>query len=55
MSAIVASPEVERPAAEVFAYATDLTRFSEWQRVWWTGIWTVRPTTPARPASAHAA
>jgi uncharacterized protein YndB with AHSA1/START domain len=31
MSAIVASTEVERPAAEVFAYATDPSRFSEWQ------------------------
>jgi uncharacterized protein YndB with AHSA1/START domain len=31
MSAIAASTEVERPAAEVFAYATDPTRFSEWQ------------------------
>jgi uncharacterized protein YndB with AHSA1/START domain len=30
--AIVASTEVERPAAEVFAYATDPTRFSEWQK-----------------------
>jgi len=32
MPAIVASAEVERPAAEVFAYATDPTRFSEWQK-----------------------
>lgn len=32
MSAIVASTEVERPAAQVFAYATDPTRFSEWQK-----------------------
>jgi uncharacterized protein YndB with AHSA1/START domain len=32
MTAIVASTEVERPAAEVFAYATDPTRFSEWQK-----------------------
>jgi hypothetical protein len=29
---IVASAEVERSAAEVFAYATDPTRFSEWQK-----------------------
>jgi len=28
----VASTEVERPAAEVFAYATDPARFSEWQK-----------------------
>jgi hypothetical protein len=32
MAAIVTSAEVERPAAEVFAYATDPTRFSEWQQ-----------------------
>ena len=32
MPAIVASTEVERPAAEVFAYATDPTRFNEWQK-----------------------
>jgi Polyketide cyclase / dehydrase and lipid transport len=32
MPAVVASTEVERPAAEVFAYATDPTRFSEWQK-----------------------
>jgi uncharacterized protein YndB with AHSA1/START domain len=32
MSPIVASTEVERPAAEVFAYATDPARFSEWQK-----------------------
>ena len=31
MPAIVASTEVERPAVEVFAYATDPARFSEWQ------------------------
>jgi hypothetical protein len=32
MPPIVASAEIERPAAEVFAYATDPARFSEWQR-----------------------
>ena len=32
MSAIVTSTEVERPAADVFAYATDPARFSEWQQ-----------------------
>jgi hypothetical protein len=32
MSAIVASTEVERPAGEVFVYATDPSRFSEWQK-----------------------
>jgi uncharacterized protein YndB with AHSA1/START domain len=32
MPPIVTSAEIERPAAEVFAYATDPTRFSEWQK-----------------------
>ena len=32
MPPIVASAEIERPAAEIFAYATDPTRFSEWQQ-----------------------
>jgi hypothetical protein len=32
MSPIVASTEVERSADEVFAYATDPARFSEWQK-----------------------
>ncbi len=32
MAPIVESVEVDRPAAEVFAYATDPTRFSEWQK-----------------------
>lgn len=32
MPPIVASTEVERSAAEVFAYATDPARFSEWQK-----------------------
>jgi uncharacterized protein YndB with AHSA1/START domain len=32
MTAIVSTTEVERPAAEVFAYATDPTSFSEWQQ-----------------------
>lgn len=32
MSPIVTSTEVERPAADVFAYATDPSRFSEWQK-----------------------
>ena len=31
MPPIVTSAEIERPAAEVFAYATDPARFSEWQ------------------------
>ncbi len=32
MTPIVASAEIGRPAAEVFAYATDPARFSEWQK-----------------------
>jgi hypothetical protein len=32
MAAIVTSAEIDRPAAEVFAYATDPARFSEWQQ-----------------------
>ena len=32
MPPIVTSAEIERPAAEVFAYATNPTRFSEWQK-----------------------
>ena len=32
MPPIVTRAEIERPAAEVFAYATDPARFSEWQK-----------------------
>lgn len=32
MSAIVVTTEVDRPADEVFAYATDPTRFDQWQQ-----------------------
>jgi len=32
MSPIVASTEVGCPAGDVFAYATDPSRFSEWQK-----------------------
>ena len=32
MAPIVASVEVDRPASDVFAYATDPSRFSEWQK-----------------------
>jgi hypothetical protein len=31
VSPVIATAEVDRPAAEVFAYATDPTRFHEWQ------------------------
>jgi hypothetical protein len=32
MPPIVTSAEIDRPAPEVFAYATDPSRFSEWQQ-----------------------
>jgi uncharacterized protein YndB with AHSA1/START domain len=32
MEPIVASVEIDRPAQDVFAYATDPSRFSEWQK-----------------------
>ena len=32
MPSIVTSAEIERPAADVFAYATDPARFPEWQK-----------------------
>ena len=32
MPPIVTSDEIDRPAAEVFAYATDPARFSQWQK-----------------------
>ena len=32
MAPIITSADIDRPAAEVFAYATDPTRFSEWQQ-----------------------
>ncbi len=32
MAPVLASVEVDRPAPEVFAYATDPSRFSEWQK-----------------------
>jgi carbon monoxide dehydrogenase subunit G len=32
MAAVVTTIQVDRPADEVFAYATDPTRFSEWQQ-----------------------
>ena len=31
MAPIIATVDVDRPAAEVYAYATDPTRFAEWQ------------------------
>jgi len=32
MPPIITSADIERPAAEVFGYATDPARFSEWQK-----------------------
>ncbi len=33
MAPVIASTVVNRPAAEVFAYATDPARFREWQQL----------------------
>ena len=46
MAPIVTSADIDRPADQVFAYATDPARFKEWQKGWWTGAWTARPTAP---------
>ena len=32
MSPITTTTEIDRPATEVFDYATDPTRFNEWQK-----------------------
>ena len=46
MPPIVTSAEIERPAAEVFAYATDPARFSEWQKGVVDGHMDGPPTAP---------
>jgi hypothetical protein len=53
MSAIVTSTEVERPAADVFAYATDPTRFRDWQKGVVEDAWTVPPMRPDRRPRAQ--
>jgi uncharacterized protein YndB with AHSA1/START domain len=40
MAPVIATADVNRPAADVFAYATDPARFSEWQRASSPGAWT---------------
>jgi hypothetical protein len=40
MAPTIASTVVDRPAAEVLAYATDPTRFHEWQQGVIDGTWT---------------
>jgi uncharacterized protein YndB with AHSA1/START domain len=50
MPPIVTSAEIDRPAAEVFAYATDPARFSEWQK----GVVDGRMDGPASDAQAPA-
>jgi carbon monoxide dehydrogenase subunit G len=47
MSPITTSAEVNRPADEVFAYATDPTRFAEWQH----GVIDGRMADPAAPTA----
>lgn len=51
MPAISPSIEVSRPADEAFAYATDPTRFHEWQQ----GVLGEHMDDPERPASERAA
>jgi hypothetical protein len=51
MAPIVTSAEIDRPAAEVFAYATDPARFSEWQK----GVVDGHMDGPANDTSAPAA
>ena len=50
MPPIVTSAEIERPAAEVFAYATDPARFREWQK----GVVDGHMDSPANGAQALA-
>jgi hypothetical protein len=47
MTAIVTSVDVDRPAEDVFAYATDPTRFHEWQQ----GVVSGRLDRPDNPAA----
>ena len=51
MPPVVTSAEIGRPAAEVFAYATDPARFSEWQK----GVVDGHMDGPANDTSAPAA
>jgi uncharacterized protein YndB with AHSA1/START domain len=46
MPPIITSTEVERPAEDVFAYATDPTRFHEWQQ----GVVNGRMDQPGAPS-----
>ena len=50
MPPIVTSADIDRPAAEVFAYATDPARFSEWQK----GVVDGHMDSPANGAQALA-
>jgi hypothetical protein len=50
MPSIVTSADIDRPAAEVFAYATDPARFSEWQK----GVVDGHMDSPANGAQALA-
>jgi len=50
MAAIVTTIQVDRPADEVFAYATDPTRFREWQQ----GVVDGRLESSTSPATASA-
>ena len=47
MPPIVTTAEIDRPAARVFACATDPSLFPQWQKGVKTGTWTARPTAPS--------
>ncbi len=51
MAPITISTEIDRSADDVFAYATDPTRFHEWQQ----GVIDGRMDRPAHPRSARGA
>jgi hypothetical protein len=54
--AITASAAVDRPADEVYAYATDPTRFSEWQQGVVSGhmeLRVIEPDEEASPTAGH--
>ena len=48
MPPIVTTAEIDRPAAQVFATATDPALFSQWQKGVEDGHMEARPTPPSR-------
>jgi uncharacterized protein YndB with AHSA1/START domain len=51
MAPIVTSTEIDCPATEVFDYATDPTRFNQWQNGVINGIWTTPELRTSVPAA----